>query len=29
LGGAYNGRFVVVVDDDIDPTSEFDARGAC
>ena len=24
LGGAYNGRFVVVVDDDIDPTSEFD-----
>ncbi|MET0502584.1 MAG: UbiD family decarboxylase [Candidatus Binatia bacterium] len=28
LGGAYNGRFVVVVDDDIDPTSEFDVLWA-
>ena len=28
LGGAYNGRFVVVVDEDIDPTSEFDVLWA-
>ena len=28
MGGAYNGRFVVVVDDDIDPTSEFDVLWA-
>ncbi len=28
LGGAYNGRFVVVVDDDIDPTSAFDVLWA-
>lgn len=28
LGGAYNGRFVVVVDDDIDPTSTFDVLWA-
>jgi len=28
LGGAYNGRFIVVVDEDIDPTSEFDVLWA-
>ena len=28
MGGAYNGRFVVVVDEDIDPTSEFDVLWA-
>lgn len=28
LGGAYNGRFVVAVDDDIDPTSTFDVLWA-
>jgi len=28
LGGAYNGRFVVVVDDDIDPTNTFDVLWA-
>ena len=27
LGGAYNGRFVVVVDDDIDPTSDSTSLG--
>jgi UbiD family decarboxylase len=28
LGGAYNGRFVVAVDDDIDPTNTFDVLWA-
>ncbi|HEY2987737.1 MAG TPA: UbiD family decarboxylase [Candidatus Binatia bacterium] len=28
MGGAYNGRFTVVVDDDIDPTSQFDVLWA-